>query len=190
MNGCQNWEEKIALAAGGDLRDNDRERHLSDCPQCAATLAALRESLALLQEAHAGPIGEAHYAAVRARVLSRIDTRRNRRWLWAPAVLAATAVVAILLWPTSPPVPPPPFVAIAAPPAPTLPNTPAPHNPVNLHRHIRAATVRERPVARTAPAPTAPVLVKFVTDDPNVVIYWIGDSQESITPNPVSESRY
>jgi hypothetical protein len=173
MNPCQNWEEKIALTAGGDLCDNDLEQHLAECQHCAATLAALRESLALLQEAHADPIAEAHYAAVRARVLSRIDSRRNRRWLWAPALVgAAVAAIALI---TLPSVPPPPPVVIVAPPAPAAAlHAPAPARAANVSE--RRASARRRPAAKP-PLPSPPVLVKFVTDDPNVVIYWLGDSQ-------------
>jgi hypothetical protein len=170
MKECQEWEERIALAAGGDLDDGDLEQHLAECRHCAATFAAVRDSLALLQETHAEPIAEADYAAVRARVLSRIDSHRSRRWLWAPA-LAAAAIAAIALV-TLPSVPPPPPIVAAAPPVPAAAFAPTRAAKVSE----RSASARRRPTAKPRVL-SPPVLVKFVTDDPNVVIYWLGDSQ-------------
>ena len=42
-----------------------------------------QETLAMLREAHQEPIAEAHYTAVRARVMARLETER-RPWRWAP----------------------------------------------------------------------------------------------------------
>lgn len=50
-------------------------------------------TLELLREAHREPIAEAHYAAVRARVLAKLETRR-RLWLgvWVYGLVAAALV--------------------------------------------------------------------------------------------------
>ena len=51
MTGCKQWEERVALAAGGDLCDADCaavELHVAACAPCALLLEELRESLGLL----------------------------------------------------------------------------------------------------------------------------------------------
>jgi anti-sigma factor RsiW len=176
MTGCKQWEERIALAAGADLDDAgwaEMESHVASCPSCAALLKELRESLDLLREVHSEPIAEARLAAVRARVMGAID---SRRWLWAAAatLACATALLAAAVWFRPARVPHPPLLAVAPPAA----LQPQPHRslmvaaPVRVLARSRAATIRHRP-----PAPSEPVVMKLFTEDPNVVIYWIGDSQ-------------
>jgi hypothetical protein len=135
------------------------------------------KTLELLREAHQEPLDEANYAAMRACVLERLRARPHRRWwpVWAAASLAA-AGLAMWLWVISlgqvgqairlsragqGPVPP-----IAAVPQ-VLELPPVISKP-------KARRVRR---AKTAPTPSAaePLLVKLITDDPDVVIYWIAD---------------
>ena len=174
MTGCKQWKERIALAAGADLDDVGRaemESHVASCPSCAALLKELRSSLDLLREVHEEPIAESHLAAVRARVMVAIDSRR--RWLRAAAATLACAAAALagLAWLRPARVPDPPLLAVAAPPLPQSPATPARRSKSRSGRihPPGAATVRERS--------SEPVVVKLFTEDPNVVIYWIGDTQ-------------
>ena len=70
---CVDWEERIALYAGGDLAAAEAqavERHVAECGGCQLLLSGLRESLGLLREAHGEPVEAAHFAAVRARVIN------------------------------------------------------------------------------------------------------------------------
>lgn len=148
------------------------------------------KTLEILREAHREAIPEAHYAAVRARVLAQLGTERRPWWrgIWAHG-FASAAVVAMLLaafWPKHG-VEPRPGVAVAARPLPDGRGSDVgvPSGGV----HIRAARVSKRSAAvrihrvhSAAPAPypvigpptpKPPLVVKLVTNDPNVVIYWI-----------------
>jgi len=144
---CAEWEERIALAAGGDLDDPAVDRHLADCPACQLLLSGLRQTLSDLRDIP-DEIAPAHYAALRARVLAEVE-RPRRRALWLLPILAAPAL--LLLWPL-PNVEPLPARAIAAPAAPLL----------------------RKPVA-AKPKPE-PLLVKIETDNPDVVIYWLAET--------------
>lgn len=177
MTHCTEWEEPLALAAGGDLAPDERaavDRHVAHCPACAEMLAGLEHTIGILEDAHAEAIADAHFAAVRARVLAQIDSRPRRRWPWAAALAASAVLFVLLLYRPAPVPPPPPLVAIAAPPAPSVARRPnrslTVAAPVKKHVRTRAASVSER-----FPASTEPITVKLLTDDPNVVIYWLGD---------------
>ena len=148
---CVEWEQRIALAAGGDLVDPAVDRHVADCPGCQLLLSGLRQTLSDLRNAP-DEISPAHYAVVRARVLAEV-ARPRRRALWLLPILAAPAL--LLLRPL-PNVEPLPARAIVAPPAPPL------------------TVLRSAPAARK-PKPE-PLLVKLETDNPDVVIYWLAES--------------
>jgi hypothetical protein len=161
---CPNWEERIALHAGGDLGGAEAvavERHLADCPGCQVFWSGMRGTIADLRETHAGETWAAEIAAVRAQVMAEID-RGYRVWwrlAWvAGAAIAAAAMLAILIQP--PPLPPPPRQVAFQ-----IPEPPA----------VSTAVPKPAP-RRVAPRKTAPVLVKWQTSDPNIVIYWIGDN--------------
>jgi hypothetical protein len=126
----------------------------------------------LLREAHREPIDPAHYAAVRARVLSELGRERRPawRWAWALAVVAVVAAVA--------PMPHPAPVGQALRPA-IVPEAtarvygPAAPAPVAVVGHRRRPSRHE---GRPKGLPhQEPVVIKLLTDDPNVVIYWIGE---------------
>ena len=72
---CRDWEERIALHAGGDLPAAEAaeiEAHLAGCEGCRGAAAAYGAGMEFLREAHREPLAEAHYAAVRARVLAEL----------------------------------------------------------------------------------------------------------------------
>jgi anti-sigma factor RsiW len=166
---CLDWEERIALYAGGDLTGAEAaevERHVADCAGCQVFWSGLRETLSELRESHAEEIAPAHFAAVRARVMGEIDRERKvwRRLAWVSGVGIAAAVILGLVLRPGPLPPPPARIAASIPAAP-----------------LRAATVspptRSRPrLARQARA-GQPVLIKLQTADPNIVIYWIGENE-------------
>ena len=164
---CVEWEERIALYAGGDLARAEAqpvERHVAKCAGCQVLLSGLRESLALVREAHGEPIEAAHFAAVRARVLAGLERAPARRWryAWAGALAAAAAVLLVGLWPR-----PELHMAVPIPKAPAAPaiarTVPPPHP---------RALAKPRPPEPVQQA-SAPMVVKLLTDDPDVVIYWI-----------------
>jgi hypothetical protein len=182
---CGNWEERIALYAGGDLAPSETaevNQHLADCQDCRVFASGLRESLDLMREAHASEIDAPHFAAVRARVLGTLEAQRlpwwRSAWVYGLAAVAAAALLVVSLVPRHPAGP----IGAATvterdTPSPSL--TPVPvEAPPKLHR---ARAVRHRqplpilPVA-APPDPGPPVVVKLLTDDPDVVIYWITDT--------------
>jgi anti-sigma factor RsiW len=168
---CVEWEERIALYAGGDLVPAEAqavERHVSECAGCQVLLNGLRESLALVRDAHVEPMEAAHFAAVRARVLAELESAPARRWrfAWIGAMAAAAAVLLMALWPRS-------ELRLAMP-MPQVQAAPAVARTVPTpHRKVVAKPRPPQPVEEAA----EPMVVKLLTDDPNVVIYWITDTK-------------
>jgi hypothetical protein len=197
---CGNWEEKLALAAGGDLPEAEAaelEQHLAVCADCRETAAAYGWSLNLLREAHAEPLNPAHYAAVRARVIGKLEQRRSRAWAWRWAAGLAAVALAVTLAPwnagrpghtggegravahgtrVSP-------KAAANPPVEVAEARPS----VRYQQFMNLGPARPRtaraarptasaaanvPAAKPGP-PAEPLVIKLFTDDPDVVIYWL-----------------
>ena len=130
----------------------------------------------MLREAHEEPLEEAHLAAVRARVLGRVQRKRRVWWpVWAGAVAAGTLAVMLFVARTQQPAIPRAAGRVAVVQAPTT--GPLPDGRGSIPSHERKRVVR-RKLTPTPPAPPAePLLVKLITDDPNVVIYWIADTK-------------
>ena len=179
---CSDWEERIALHAGGDLPRAEAakvERHLRECAGCQVVASGLKESLALLKEAHHEPLAPAHFSAVRARVVAELEQARRRGALWARwrawgfglAAVVVASLVMLALRPGRTPVAVRSnrslTVAALSPPAVREPMVPLPP-------HRRVARHVARPNVPDTPDPE-PLIVKLQTDDPNVVIYWIAD---------------
>jgi anti-sigma factor RsiW len=170
---CRDWEERIALYAGGDLPREEAaetEGHLQVCANCRQSAAALREHAGWMREAHEQLPTAADFAAMRAGVLGGFERRRPfpRGLLWAGG-LAATAAVFLVIWyrPRSEPARPAPQVAaVAKPPVMAVENLP----PRPARRR------RPAPIVRPKQTPE-PLLVKLTTEDPDVVIYLVVDSK-------------
>jgi anti-sigma factor RsiW len=174
---CSDWEERIALHAGGDLPPAEAaevERHLRECAACQVLASGLKQSLELLKEAHDEPLAAAHFSAVRARVVAELEQKRRPFWRRAWSFGLAAAVVAVLvmlaLQPGRTPERPVPVVAANHPLVIADPEEP----PAISLPHRRVARRVVRPIAPDTPDPE-PLIVKLQTDDPNVVIYWIAD---------------
>ena len=184
---CVEWEERIALYAGGDLVPAEAqavERHAAECAGCQMLLSGLRQSLALVREVHGEPIEAAHFAAVRARVLAELERAPAHRWrfAWGFAMAAAAAVLLIAIWPR----PERKTVSHALVPVPAVSRGGAdpqvrrgpPGPPVRASRTARAQRKAgpgrpPRTMASAPPEPAEPMVVKLLTNDPDVVIYWI-----------------
>jgi len=170
---CANWEERIALYAGGELaaaKAAEVERHLAECAGCQVFASGLKGSMSLVREAHQDAIDAAHFAAVRSRVLAQLEHERRpvwrRAWVYGIVAVAAALVVAFAVRPSRRVVPRPPEAAMVRPPAPAVARTALPPRPVRVRR-------KPRPKA----APAEQVLVRLVTDNPDVVIYWISETR-------------
>ena len=174
---CSDWEERIALSASGDLSpalEAEVKQHLAECAGCREFAREMEDSLKLLRSAHEEPIAAGHYAAVRARVLARLERGRSpwRRWVWAAGLAAGLALagVFVAMRPQEKP-----KVLVAA-----VLRLEAPAVPLQQAEPVapRAAEQRRRPRRTVEPAPPQPVeplVVKLITNDPDVIIYWIAD---------------
>jgi anti-sigma factor RsiW len=171
---CSDWEERIALHAGGDLPPAEAaevERHLQGCAGCQVLASGLQQSLALLREAHDEPLATAHFSAVRARVVAELEKGRRpswrRAWSYGLAAVAVALLVMLALWPGRTPQPRTPVVAANHPPVVAVCEPASPP-----HRSVARRVVRA-----SVPDPE-PLIVKLQTNDPNVVIYWIADGKK------------
>ncbi len=165
---CTEWEERLALYAGGDLEAKEAasvEGHLGECPGCRMFASGVRRSVEMMRESRGDLPAEAAFSAVRARVLARVAARRRWGWAVVAALAAAAACLALAVRIEWTPVPKPPVVAVRVPPAPAeaflIPRRAEP-GPVYRAKALRAKTA-------------SPVLIRMVTDDPDVVIYWIAE---------------
>ncbi len=179
---CREWEERLALYAGGDLVPAEKaevERHLQDCAGCQMFLSGLTEGLQVLRDAHAEEPATAHFAAVRARVLSELGRDRRPWWSggWALGLAAAALAVLMAVWMRPPrrEVPPPEIARVSPPAGVPVPAPKAPR-PAPVPHVSRRAQPR-LPQLKPAMEPVKPLVVKLVTDDPNVVIYWITETR-------------
>jgi anti-sigma factor RsiW len=169
---CSDWEERVALHAGGDLPPADAaevERHLAECAACQVFASGLKQSLALVREAHHEPLATAHFSAVRARVVAELEQKRRRAWSFGLAAAVAALLVMLALRPGRTPERRAPVVAANHPPVVVVREPVVPPPP---HRRVARRVVR--PVVPDTPTPE-PLIVKLQTDDPSVVIYWIAD---------------
>ena len=176
---CQKWEIDVALYAGGDLpvsRLAGTVAHLQVCAECRALADDVRAGQSLLREPPDEALEDAMAAHVRRRVLARLRRQQveeagsaRRYWKWA---LAAALVLATLLMLPRRTEKPAAMARAAAPDrvAGAPPAVVGVRRPPPRQRHHRA------PPRHTTPRPPGePLLVQLVTDDPNIVIYWLVD---------------
>jgi anti-sigma factor RsiW len=167
---CNAFEPLIALYVGADLPDRDRpqvEQHLAACPDCQRLLEDLQASQTALRELGSEAVDAAMLTAVRAGVLAGIGERRRRVWPWVAAFTAAL-LTALIVTPRKPIEQlPPPVVARILPPT-SVVQTPMPPP-------RRRQVVRRRPAP--PPAEAQPLVVKMLTDDPDIVIIWLVDQR-------------
>ncbi len=169
---CHKYQKMTALHVAGDLPEAKvprLEEHLGGCPACRSLAEELRASQSALEALRGEPVEEAALEQVRQRVLARIATEGQpaRRLGWAYALAAGLAVVAVgALWNVAyRPAPHAPQPAVAVVPRQAGP-APAESDKTGVLPH-RAPRVKR-------PAPAAePLLVKLITDDPEVIIYWL-----------------
>jgi hypothetical protein len=135
------------------------------------------KTLEILREAHREAIPEAHYAAVRARVLAQLAMERKPWWrrIWvygfaAAAVMLMAVIVMATFWPKPAPQP---FVAQQTPAPSVRPQDETPPVPAPV-AHNRRPRLPGRPAVYRVVGPPVPqpLVVKLLTNDPDVVIYW------------------
>jgi hypothetical protein len=154
---CADCQQQFLDAALNSVLNEDAQAHLTTCQVCRTLDREVRLNLNALSD-------------LRTEV---IPTRRPSplRWYGASAIAAALILaIGLSLRPNSPPI----RVETAA-----LPPAPAP-SPIALKPVAPKPTVptSRRRAAHRKPAPvpvptfTEPVLMRVMSDDPDVVIYW------------------
>jgi len=170
---CRAFEPLIALHAGRDLDGRDLarvEEHLAECSDCRQLLEDLQESRTALKELASEEVDGALLAAVRSGVLG-VNTPRRAIWPWVAAfVTTAALVIAFVATPRKPERQPHPL--------------PDGHGSVTEPRalasdppQVKPGPKRRRVVRRTPIPRSEPLVVKMLTDDPDIVIIWLVDKQ-------------
>jgi hypothetical protein len=161
---CREFELRLAEGEFGAAVED----HLLECAECRALAVELRENaiaLAAMREEEL-PWGTGDPAG------SRLSGGSRGVRVWIPAAVAAALVLLALglprhRWES----PPPPAHSVAASPTPAM----APAAPV-------AAAVARKPRRRIVPPksvqPEETFMVKMLTPDPDVVVYWIVEPKE------------
>ena len=187
------FEALVALHVEGDLDESERQRvesHLRTCSECWDLAEDLRESQAIFKSIRQDVPNQAMLSAVRARVLEDVAGMQSGGWFsrFFPfgfrqrATLAGIALLIIgggALWlgrgPEAPVVPPPPVAASLQ----VAPETVTPPVALPVSRPPAAKLRVQRPRPATVPQDQEPqqVTIRLVTDDPNVIIYWLGDEK-------------
>jgi anti-sigma factor RsiW len=194
---CRYSEQDIALLVEGDLKESalrEIEAHLPGCAECMALADELRESQAVFKGLRQETVSTATLGQVRARVLAEVAGvssrtslgRKFERFLYLGArrgyALAGVSLVMFLfvgLWYARRPVVPEVVqnAPLPAPPAVMVPVKEQDSRPIR-QKVRRAAISKPALKAPKAPAPVADeppkqLVVKLLTDDPNIVIYWL-----------------
>lgn len=201
---CESRETLIALLVEGDLEGADHaalETHLAACARCRKFAADLTRSQGLLKDLGQADLDAGALAEVRYRVRESLERPRATMWpAWALAA-AAMVVVAVLVarrvpvaapdfattvevTPTQAPGPTATVAAVPLdPPPPTVAEHRSPPPPTTPARGTwrRSTSARHATITVEPPLPSAPdtpptAVVKLKTSDPDVVIYWVDDS--------------
>lgn len=207
---CKYSGNDVALHVEGDLsstKAREFEDHLRACDACRDLEADLRQSQILFKGLRQDTVNNAALAHVRTRILAEVGGLSARprwgRWVYAiaGATFAAAMSVGVAVYFRTPPdvlqvvnkvpLPPAPDLSLrrvetAKIEAPALANAPKIKEAV-----VRAARGdgrnRQRvkqvnAVRATEPVePPTQIVVKLLTDDPNIVIYWLVDQKNGGT---------
>jgi anti-sigma factor RsiW len=195
---CSDFERLIALYVEDDLyvaEQRQVESHLNVCPECRSLAADLKRSQAVFTAIRRDLPDQMTLLSIRTRVLDEVAGMQSGNWFerWffggfrQRAMLAGIAMLFVggwVLWslqkpqasvalPDVPVVVYQPAVVTLEPLPQTPPPVPAPKRRIRQPRLISVAA----PVD-VSEEPQPPVTIKFVTDNPNVIIYWLGDERK------------
>jgi len=173
---CHHSEDDLALYVESDLswaRHCEVEAHLPECEACRAFVAELRESQAVFKSLRAEMVSAAALSEVRKRVLAEVAVSHGRfawgRWLYAMAGLACVVVAVVVAryeWRRMD-TPAKPLVIEAAQVEPSDGPKPSAKPTTPALRATRPFQGGEKPKQQ--------VVMKLLTDDPDIVIYWLID---------------
>jgi anti-sigma factor RsiW len=168
---CPNFELPIALYVENDLAEAEErvvEAHLDACGRCRAFADEMRQSQGMLKALRAEFVEDVVFQEVGARTLGGIS--RDRKALaWARYAIAAVLVLALMagwLWRSRPSTKSDLRPIVVVTPRPPLEQAKTPPITHLARKHAR----------RRAPSfKSEPLVVKMITEDPDVVIYWLVD---------------
>jgi hypothetical protein len=189
---CLELEKLIALLLEGDLPDRKHgvvREHLRICRHCQQFSRSLSASQAMVKSLGEQVVDEAVFQEVRTRVLSVLPAEKERSGfpVWRYALVAGALLMALVLASITLRHASKVHVGVVTPPARELTKTEPPERPHMLPRRSPVRVARGRRSSRPAKhvqadmvppsrrARSEPLKVKFVTDDPKVVIYWLID---------------
>jgi anti-sigma factor RsiW len=176
---CHHSEDDLALYVEGDLgeaRQREIAAHLEECGACCAFVAELRESQAVFKCLRGEMVSAAALSDVRNRVLAGVAVSRGRmpwgRWLYAVAGLACVVVAVVVFTP-------PRRGGVAAPVIKSREATETAQTGwSDRPKHSAEPTtpaLRATPPFQGGEKAKQQVVVKLLTDDPDIVIYWLID---------------
>jgi len=172
MKSCSDWEQALA----GEAEGAEVAEHLQACGRCREFAQELEQNRAALGEIAVPP---AAFEAVRRRVRGEIERKRRRTMWWNWFAVASAACLAVLG-----------ILHVL----PRLQNPPAPAaltakmDPQRMEwtlAPVRRVAARPRiqhkfgpDFAKASPAQkTEPLVVKMLTNDPDVIIIWLVDQK-------------
>ena len=200
---CHDFERLVALSVEGDLDGMEQRRvesHLAMCSACRGLAEELKESQAAFKSIRQDLPDQTMLRSVRTRVLDDVAGMHSLNWferlflggLRQRATLAGIALLVVggwIIWNLQNRdvpvvvVPPPPVVAVhqaqvfteEVDVTPAIPRVVVPKPRIRQPRPVPAAVPEElvEPVMAEQQVP-----IKFVTDNPNVIIYWLGDQRK------------
>jgi anti-sigma factor RsiW len=187
---CKYSESELALYAGSDLAQakmDEVSAHLQLCEACRLIVEDLRETQSAFQSIRQDTVSGSALALLRTSVLEQLAARNARRpwtrWVYgfAGAGFAAVAALGLLS------ILPEHHTAVqrSAVYAPARPvESPSTVEPVNAVqstvsvpavKRVRHSPQRHVASDETSSKPPQEIVVKLLTDDPNIIIYWLVD---------------
>jgi pyrroline-5-carboxylate reductase len=182
------WEEAIALAAGGDLSPAEQaalDAHLFTCEPCRKFGAEMGVQTVALRDLANDPV---ETAQLRQRVFAAVRPRRMRPVAWIAAAAAALLLIVFVAnRPKKPEVaitqPPPAKSQPIDKPQPAAKSQeaekPQPQSPVEVAA-LKPKPLPERPARLRNEKQSRDTVITFVTDDPDVVIYWLVNTEGEV----------
>jgi predicted anti-sigma-YlaC factor YlaD len=106
MNSHLSNDELLNRLYGVSQDQTSDDGHLESCPQCARRWQEMRERRALSIQESGIEVPEQFFSAQRNAIYARLEKASPRRWLWAPAAVAAGGLLAVGLFVHRPATPP------------------------------------------------------------------------------------
>jgi hypothetical protein len=172
MKNCSDWKRDIA----GESESAQLAEHLQACEGCRDFAQELEKNRLALREI---VVHAAAFDAVRRHVRGEIEGQRRRTmwWTWSgAAAVACLAVLCLLYFVPRLQNPGAPIPMVARKDPPRIEQTPRPERQVFARRGVPNRVAQD--VAKASLAQKSePLVVKMLTNDPDVIIIWLVDQK-------------